>query len=365
MTDVSAAVSGGRFEIRSPPLRRGRTIGSMSGHASWEADRVTTSDGLVIPVRATSRRPAWDDLPADVRAYVEEQLADRVVSAQSAGTGFTPGFASRLDLASGGSVFVKAASSVDDLTHGWGLSSAYREEVRKLAALPADVGAPRLLWSSDTEIGRDQWLVAAYENVDGRPPRRPWRRDELDRVLAKLVEVAPRLRPPPAELDLETIQVALVDDAQARLEAIRDDVPDRDRLDTISRLCESAGDHLAGDTLVHMDLRDDNVLLDGAGGVWFVDWNFPAVGAPWVDLLCILLSTRGDGIDVEEILRTNPLTRDVDPGAIDTLLGVLWPFWADEVSRPVPASSPHLRAHQRWYLDVTAGWLIERLETRT
>ena len=40
---------------------------------------------------------------------------------------------------------------------------------------------------------------------------------------------------------------------------------------------------LTGATLVHTDLRDDNVIMGRDGRVWFCDWNFPTVGPAWVD----------------------------------------------------------------------------------
>ena len=60
-------------------------------------------------------------------------------------------------------------------------ADSYREEARKLAALPADVPAPRLLWHLD-----DDWVVLGIEYVAARAPHRPWRADDLD--------AAPRLR---------------------------------------------------------------------------------------------------------------------------------------------------------------------------
>ncbi|MBA2773027.1 MAG: hypothetical protein H0U36_03145, partial [Nocardioidaceae bacterium] len=119
--------------------------------------------------------------------------------------------------------------------------------------------------------------------------------------------------------------------------------------------------HLAGTGVVHMDLRDDNVLISDAGQVWFVDWNWPVVGPPWVDPVCILLSARGDGLDVESLIAEHPVFRGVPPRAVDCLLAVLWSFWGAAQHESVPAGSPHLRDHQRWYCDVTGGWLAERL----
>jgi hypothetical protein len=110
--------------------------------------------------------------PEASRTLVETRLGCPVVGAHSAGSGFTPGFASRLVREDGSSVFVKAASSADDRRHGWALSDAYREEVRKLALLPDGIGSPPLLWHEDSAVDGEQWIVLAFEWVDGEPPRR-------------------------------------------------------------------------------------------------------------------------------------------------------------------------------------------------
>jgi len=333
--------------------------------SGWERDRVVTSTGVVVPVRATARRPIWSELPVGVRAVLEGRLGSAVVSAHSAGTGFTPGFASRLVLDDGRSVFVKAASSAYDRVHGWPLSDAYRDEARKLALLPDGIGAPPMLWHEDCEVDGERWIVEAFQFVDGRPPRRPWRRDQLDLVLDKLAEIAPRLAPAPPALNLESIEEHLVGRVDDRLAKIASLEADEDWLAAVSRLCaEAAAGLIGGDSVVHMDLREDNVLIDPEGGVWFVDWNWPVLGAAWADLVCLVLSAAGDGYDADALLAKHPLSRDVDPHAIDAFLAVLWTFWAVAAHEPVPHGSPHLRDHQQWYLDTTRAWLASRLAQR-
>jgi hypothetical protein len=339
--------------------------GDDSDETSWLRDRVVTSTGAVVPVRATALRPVWTDLPTAVQGLVERRLGAAVVSAQTTGTGFTPGFASGLTLDDGTSVFVKAASSADDRRHSWPLSDAYRDEVRKLALLPSGIGAPPLLWHEDFDVDGTQWIVVAFEFVDGRPPRRPWRRDQLDLVLAKLTAVAPLLTPAPPALELESIEEHLVGTVDERLARIASLEPDGDWLAGVSGLCsEAAAGLIGGDSVVHMDLREDNVLIDSDGGVWFVDWNWPVVGAAWADLVCLVLSAAGDGYDADVLLADHPLSRDVDPHAVDAFLAVLWTFWAVAAFEPVPHGSPHLRDHQRWYLDTTRSWLSARLASR-
>ncbi len=328
---------------------------------AWALDAVSTREGTSIPVRATARRPRWEDLPVAARAHIEAAAGSPVVDAWSAGTGFTPGFASRLRLADGRQIFVKAASSGGDGRHGWALSDAYREEARKLRALGPRFGAPALLWSRELDSDGERWVILGLEYVNGRPPRRPWRPAELRLVLDKIAELAPAMAEPPAELDLAPVHDEIVVDFGNRLGRVRELAGTSAWLDTVEKLCADSATLLIGGSLVHLDLRDDNVLVTDDGAVWFVDWNFPALGAPWIDLVCILLSARGDGHDVAAILRSHPLTRDVEPHAVDSLLALLWSYWGIARTEPVPESSPHLRDHQAWYAEVTQDWLLERL----
>jgi hypothetical protein len=174
----------------------------MQTRDEWIADRVVTRDGRVVPVRATARRPHWADLPGSAREVIAFRLGSEVIDTCSTGVGFTPGFASRLDLADGRQVFVKAASAADDAKYGWGLSEAYREEIRKLRALPSDLPAPALLWTVDDDIAGMRWVILCFEYVDGAPPRRPWRPEELRLVIDALAQLAPLVAEAPDGLEL-------------------------------------------------------------------------------------------------------------------------------------------------------------------
>jgi hypothetical protein len=333
---------------------------SSLGPTDWRLDQVSTRGGVTVPVRATARRPSWPALPAAVRDRICLAAVGQVVQAESTGTGFTPGFASRLTLADGRRIFVKAASSGYDATHGWALTGAYREEIRKLSMLPGGIGAPALLWSIDDDIDGERWVVVGLEYVAGRPPRRPWRPDELWLVTARLAEIAPRLALAPPGLEVGTF----ADDFGewgAWLSYVRERDGESHWLDAVAELAAESIERCGGEGLAHLDLRDDNILIDDSRQVWMCDWNFPLMAAPWIDLITVLLSAAGDGLDVEPIVAGHPLTRDVDPRSVDALLANLWLYFAKAMDQPVPEFCPHLRDHQRWYAEATADWLSRRL----
>jgi Ser/Thr protein kinase RdoA (MazF antagonist) len=306
------------------------------------------------PRGGTAQRTQWSDLPASVRELVESELGGRVVSAISQGSGFTPGFASRLVLHDGRRAFVKAA----DATSQTEFALSYREEIRKLSVLPTEVPAPRLRWQLDGD-----WVILGFDDVAGAPPQRPWEAGELTRVCEALATTAAALTPPPSALDLGDLRSDLMPEL-ARWERVRGhglaEPVIAGHLDEASALAVEAMDASSGNTMVHTDLRDDNILIAEDGRVWIVDWNWPVVGAAWFDLVTLLISAHGDGLDADSMLVQSPLTANVDPRAIDAMLALLYGYFVTASLEPAAETSPYLRQHQDWYARATARWLAAR-----
>ena len=308
----------------------------------------TPPRGTPIPHGSTARRLEWPLLPPAIRALVERRLGSPVASAASAGSGFTPGLASVLTCEDGSRHFVKAASKKAQRP----FADAYREEVRKLQALPAGLPAPRLSWNHEDDL----WVVLALEYVDGGNPARPWHSDQLDACLDTLEVLAERLTPPPLKV------ATFGDDFAPCLEAwehVRRVTPDRPHLDEAAELATGFREATAGETLVHTDARDDNFLI-ADGQALLVDWNWPVAGAAWIDTVSLLVSVHGDGLDADRALAERALTRDVAADHVDSLLALLAGYFLERRDQPVPNSSPYLRVHQSWYAEAAWSWLATR-----
>jgi len=306
---------------------------------------------LTVPTGATARRRTWGELPEAVRARIERRLGATVREAESQGSGFTPGFASRLLLSDGRGAFVKAA---DDATQPT-FAASYRDEVRKVSALPSDVAVPALRWSCDV----DGWVVLCFDDVRGHPPRRPWRSDELAAVLNTVTALSSALTPVPAGLTVPTWAEELAGFVTywGRFKAAG--VLARHSAEAIG-LAEQGLGAGAGDTMAHCDLRDDNVVIGNDGRIWVCDWNWPVRAAPWIDLLTLLISAHGDGHDADALLRANSLASGVAAERIDAVLALLVGYFLGAAEGEAPATSPWIRIHQRWYGHVTTDWLAQR-----
>ena len=303
----------------------------------------------VVPVGHTALRMPWTYLPPVVRSEVARRCGSPVIGAESRDSGFTPGVASVLECEDGTRVFLKAASAKAQRA----FAASYREEARKLRALPAEVPAPRLLWSLD-----DDWVVLGIEHDPGSLAQRPWRPDELDACLDALESVADLLTPPHPGPPLPTFLDEFADMMTAWDQLLADD-PETPHGVEAAALVERLPEVVAGDTVVHTDVRADNVLVS-EGRARLCDWNWLVRGAAWLDTAFLLVEAHGDGVDADAVLAERRLTREVPAEDVDCLLAAQVGYFRLAASAPVPPSSPHLRDHQQWMADVSWDWLSTR-----
>jgi len=305
-----------------------------------------------VPVGATARRLDWLLLPPEVRRMVETRFGTRVVEARSSGSGFTPGCASVLTGADGRTMFLKAASRKAQRP----FAEAYAAEAAILRGLPPGLPVPRMLWSHRDDL----WVLLALEHVQGDNPARPWTATELDGCLDTLEVLADRLTPPPATVRLPSFADEL-GDLPAGWDHVRRTAPGWPHLEEAAALAAEVVAATAGDTVVHTDVRDDNLMLGRDGTTYLCDWNFAVTGAAWVDTVCLLVTAFGDlGRTAEEVLRARRLTRDVPAASVDALLAALCGYFLEHRDLPVPHSSPYLRQHQDWCAEAAWAWLAAR-----
>ena len=295
-----------------------------------------------------------------MRAAVEDRLGSPVVSAESQSAGFSPGVAARLRTEDSRRVFLKAASpDPNPLT-----PDAHRREARITATLPEEAPVPRLLWSHDE--GEGGWVVLVFEDVDGRSPAEPWRPEELDRVLDALAALAGLITPSP----LPQTTVGSPSDwpivAGGHWRKLQLERPARldgwslRHLDRLAALEAEAPAAAAGETLLHLDLRADNMLLT-PDRVVVVDWPHARVGAPWVDLLFFAPSVAMQGgPPPEDLLSRTPHARQADADAVTAVVAGIAGFFVREGMQPAPPGLPTLRTFQAAQGVVAREWLARR-----
>jgi hypothetical protein len=310
-----------------------------------------------LPPPARGARRDWSELPRHVVAALESALEADIVAVETQPGGFSPGIAARVMLADGRRAFVKAVAHEPNPTS----PDFHRREARIVGAMPATAPVPRLLWTLDE--GAEGWVVLALEDVEGREPLQPWRPDELERVLGAVNELCTALTPSPVDAGsagaaLET-QINSWHLAAAEPLAGLDDWSRR-HLHKLVELERAIADAVAGETLLHFDLRADNILL-ARDRVYFVDWPHASVGVAWLDAVAFAPSVAMQGgPDPEALLRRWPTAAKADPEAVTTAVASVAGFFTYRSLLPPPPGLPTLRAFQAAQGEVARKWLAQR-----
>ena len=309
------------------------------------------------PPPARGVRPDWSELPGRVRSAIEAWLGGVIVSATTQPGGFSPGVAARVQTAEGRRVFVKATGPEPNPDS----PGIYRQEAAVVAALPVSASVPRLLWSFDE--GDGGWVALVFEDVDGRPPAQPWQPEELDRVLDALVTLSADLTPSPIRIQSARSMFA---NSICGWQLLRAEQPAQldpwsiRHLDALADLENTAPVAVAGDTLLHLDVRADNLLLT-PDRVYLVDWPHACVGAAWVDLVCFAPSVAMQGgPDPETLMARHPGARAADADAVTAAVASLAGFFTHRALQPPPPGLPTVRAFQAAQGVVAREWLVDR-----
>jgi hypothetical protein len=317
-------------------------------------------DPLLTGVGGT--RLDWYQVPVGVRGSIEHFLGRSVSTASSQAGGYSPALASRLTLDDGSGVFVKAIAP-DEVSGAPGGQGIYRREARIAEALPNTVPAPRLLSSLEA----DEWVVLIFEDIVGTPPILPWQPGELNRVLDAMTTLASILTPSPIPAPPATFPggangwESLCLDPSA-LDDLRGlDAWARTNVERLSDVASTSDSAHQGTTLLHTDVRADNILLT-ANGVTFVDWPHAKVGAPWVDLVYFLPSVAMQGgRDPQELFWDHPLAHGADLEAVCSVLASVAGFFIYGATQEPPPGLPTLRKFQLAQGIEALAWLRQML----
>jgi hypothetical protein len=286
-------------------------------------------------------------LPVKLGRRVEQALGEKIVHSEPVGGGYTPARRLRLKLGNGHRVFVKAATT--EKTANW-----LRAEAQVYHALAGSAFlAERIAWQDEDET----FLVLEDLTAAHWPP--PWTAAQIDRICTALSAVA--------------ASHSKVDFPIARIEDGRDSFASWHRVAQEPKpflslgLCsdtwlttalptliaaESAAP-LAGDALLHHDIRSDNVCFrPGSGEVVLVDWNWVCVGNPDLDIAGWLPSLQSEG---------GPPPEAILPHA-GGLAAILSGFWAYRAGTPPPAGAPRVREVQRRQLLYALPWAARALD---
>lgn len=319
----------------------------------------TPNETPPIP-EARGKRLEWDALPVHIVRTIDLALGDPVVTTTTIHGGFSPGIACIARTFGGQEFFVKAACSIPNER----APAFHRNEIRIASRFGPDVPASRLIWSFDE--GAPGWVVLVYEVVHGHNPELPWRAADVDLVIETLNQLAASLTPSPIPAEVIGDLPSWGPFQHSGWELLTDDPPptldpwSRRHLDALVELDRGTPTVVAGDTLVHLDIRGDNLLLT-EDGVIVVDWPHARVGAAWVDAVFFAPSlVMQGGPDPEALIARVDVARDADPDAISAVVANVAGFFTYNGSLPPLEGLPGLRQFQEGQAAVARRWLAHR-----
>jgi hypothetical protein len=282
----------------------------------------------------------FDRLDVTIRERVERLLGVPVAGWRPVtGGGWSVSVRGVADLADGRRVFAKLGDVPDTV-------AAIRDECRVYPLL-AGPFVPRLV-AADPSV--PLLVVEDLSDATWPPPWTPRLLDALERLFEELAAT-----PAPAGVP------ALADARPGAWEVVA-----ADRAPFLGTGAASAGwleralpvllraqaaAPVAGDRLLHFDVRSDNLCFrDGRG--YLVDWNHARAGDPRWDRLCMLHTIQMEG---------GPSVRELDPDPEPGILAWIAGFFAARAGLPPPEGAPRVRGFQRAQLAIVLPWAAEVL----
>ncbi|MGA4989843.1 phosphotransferase family protein [Nonomuraea bangladeshensis] len=268
----------------------------------------------------------WEELPAEVRGAVMS-VCGPIRHAVSLPSGLTSGLAVRLATASG-LVFCKALSEDSPS------AVLYQRERRVGAVLPEGVPAPHMLRGGHTA----GWVWMLFEHINATrdadlSPSSPDVAEVADivRVLGETLTPNPGADVPPVSDNVAFLR--------RRADALLADPPgDLESLDAY-RAARAGLDleALAGDTLLHADLHEGN-LMATADGLRLLDWGLACQGAAWVETALFVprLILAGHTPEQAEALAVQVPAYKSAPEKAVTGLAAVWSLFREFVARNGP-----------------------------
>jgi len=199
--------------------------------------------------------------------------------------------------------------------------------------------APRFIAFDD---GTEPLLVLEDLMPARWPP--PWQDGDIEAVLAALAEVAQTRADVPLleDADLNGWRTIAADPEPFLSTDLRDAAWLERMLPTLLAATEAAP--LAGDSLLHCDVRSDNLCVKD-GRVVLVDWNHARIGNARFDIAFWLPSL---------VLERGPKPQRF---GVDDLAPVVAGFFAARAGLPRPAGAPRVREFQRAQAAVALDWV--------
>lgn len=326
-------------------------------------------------------KPHWSEVPPALVAKLERVLGSPVTDSEIAWGGYSPSASFHLALADGRHVFVKGTHPGQTPEGRMSLAQEI-DSYRELAVLRGL--APDFLGTVESE----DWSFLVLEAVTDAEKALPWSRVKLERLALSLAAFYERARPVAMSWQRPRLHRSLTIDltdpdpgwallarspeARTGFLSLFHDPAAADRwlarsLPRLLALESAAGELLQADpqramSLIHLDLRSDNLLFRRDGTPVLLDWPYVTRGPVVLDVVFFAPSVEGEGgprASETVALFEQALGWRFPRGDQQIALAFAAGFFADQAYLPPIPGLPRLRWVQRMQLAVCLGWAAD------
>ena len=257
-----------------------------------------------------NQRLTWAELPSAVQKWVEETQGSAVLTAESQNSGFSLGTADRLTFADGTRAFLKAVNEAEQAQ----TAALNRSEIKAIQMLPTTAPVASLLASYD----QDGWVALLLEDIEGHHPEH-WSEEEILAGLKALDAIAGLSIADVGELDelTESIGEETYESwekiaTQSLHKGLYKHLADHPLLAELEPLFIALNERaagfaqkirqtvdLTGSSMVHTDIRADNMLMTNSGEATIIDWPWACHGAAYFDSAALLANVVAQGGDFD------------------------------------------------------------------
>ncbi len=253
-----------------------------------------------------------------------------------------------VELADGSRAFVKVGATLESVA--W-----VRDEHLIYTKMRGSDFMPEMLgWHDDGE----RPVLVLEDLSDGHWPP-PWESAHIAAVLEGLSRI--HQTEPPEEiiaidstaLSLRGVWRDLAEDPEPFLAL---GLCDRDWLRAAIPIMEEASlrADIEGDSLLHMDVRSDNLCIRGGRAI-FVDWNWACIGSPLFEIACWLPSLHAEGGPAPEEMLS------LDTPGLTEMAALLAGYLCSHAGRPPIPDAPHVRQMQLMQARTALPWAARSL----
>ncbi len=314
-----------------------------------------------MPRSGVEKKPPWKSVPQELRRRIDQALGSPVVRGTRVWGSYGPGPSYRLLLADGRRAFIKAIWPESNAFQ----VSAFHREIRVYRLLESQIRpwAPEFI----AEVQFEDWHAILLEDLGPKtaPPWRPIDARTVAQGLAEFHLSTAGVALPGELLTVEEFRILeanfwknkpSLDDLKG-LAGISGQPKEamawlEDNFETLQSASNNLTDPTARHTLLHLDVRSDNLRVVN-GAARFFDWPFAGIGPPELDAIIFAPSVEAEGgPDAATVLDWYSAVSQLESELLASAAAVCSGFLAGLCWQPEVPGLPRLRQWQRTLVKV-------------